>query len=99
MIVTVLYPAHEGARFDGAYYAATHAKLAQDIWNPEAIMLVEGVDGPGGPAPYRLVAHFHFASGEAMGAALASPRMAELAADVPNFTDIAPVIMFGKPLE
>ena len=98
--MTILYPAHDGARFDGAYYAATHAKLAQEIWNPAAIMLVEGLPGPdGSPAPYRLIAHFRFADAAALGAAMASPRMGELAADVANFTDITPVITLGKPLD
>ena len=52
----------------------------------------------GGTPPYALIAHFHFASPEAMGQAMANPRMGELQADVANFTDITPAIMIGKPL-
>ena len=99
MIVTVLYPNHEGARFDARYYADHHAKLAADIWSPEKVELVEGVGGAGGGAsPYALVAHFHFASAEAMGQAMASDRRPELVADIPNFTDITPQIMIGRAL-
>ncbi|MFL0414925.1 EthD family reductase [uncultured Sphingomonas sp.] len=98
MIVTVLYPNHEGAKFDGAYYKATHAELAKAIWNPDRVELIEGVAPGGGTPPYALIAHFHFASPEAMGQAMANPRMGELQADVANFTDITPAIMIGKPL-
>jgi uncharacterized protein (TIGR02118 family) len=98
MIVSVLYPNHEGAKFDAAYYKATHAELARDIWSPEKIELIEGAAMGGGTAPFALIGHFHFASPEALGAAMASPRMGELQADVPNFTDITPTIMVGKSL-
>jgi uncharacterized protein (TIGR02118 family) len=98
MIVSVLYPNHEGAKFDAGYYKAKHAELAKEIWNPDRVELIEGHSPGGGPAPYALIAHFHFASPEAMGAAMANPRIGELQADVPNFTDITPTIMVGKTL-
>lgn len=98
MIVSVLYPNHDGAKFDGAYYKAKHAELAREIWNPEKIELIEGTAPGGGAAPFALIAHFHFASPEALGAAMANPRLGELQADVPNFTDITPTLMVGKPL-
>lgn len=99
MIVTVLYPNHDGARFDARYYADHHAKLATEIWSPEKVDLIEGTGGAGGgPSPYALVAHFHFASPEALGAAMTNPRTAELIADIPNFTDIQSQIMIGRAL-
>lgn len=99
MIVSVIYPQHDGARFDADYYRSSHAPLAVEILGPDKATLVEGIPMPGAPAaPYALIAHFHFASPEAMHAALGNPRMAELQADVANFTDIQPVLMLGKPL-
>lgn len=99
MIVSVIYPKHDGARFDAGYYRSTHTPLAMEILGPDKATLVEGVPMPGAPAaPYALIAHFHFASPDAMQAALGNPRMAELQADVANFTDIQPVLMLGKPL-
>ena len=47
-------------------------------------------------APYAMIAHFQFASAEAVKAALANPAMAEVRADVAKFTDIKPTIMLGK---
>ena len=99
MILSVIYPNHDGARFDADYYRASHAPLAMDIMQADSVTLVEGVPMPGAAtAPYALIAHFHFASPETMQRGLASPRMAELQADVPNYTDIQPTIMLGKPL-
>jgi uncharacterized protein (TIGR02118 family) len=99
MIVSVLYPSHEGARFDAAYYRDTHAPLAQDIWNPDRIDLIEATPAPDGSAPaFALIAHFHFASPEAFGTAMGNPRIGELQADVANFTDITPTVVMGKAL-
>jgi uncharacterized protein (TIGR02118 family) len=47
-------------------------------------------------APYAMIAHFQFASPEALKAALDNPRVAELRADVATFTDIKPTLMLGK---
>jgi uncharacterized protein (TIGR02118 family) len=43
-----------------------------------------------------MIAHFQFASLEAVNAALANPAMPEVRADVAKFTDIKPTIMLGK---
>ena len=98
MIVSVLYPNHDGAKFDASYYKAKHAELAKEIWQPERVELIEGPAPGGGAAPFALIAHFHFASPESMGQAMANPRIGELQADVPNFTDITPTIMVGRAL-
>jgi uncharacterized protein (TIGR02118 family) len=98
MIVSVLYPNHDGAKFDASYYKDKHAELAREIWNPEKVELIEGQAPGGGRPPFALIANFHFASPEAMGQAMANPRMGELQADVPNFTDITPQIMVGRAL-
>jgi uncharacterized protein (TIGR02118 family) len=61
-----------------------------------SVMLIEGVPNGSSPAPYAMIAHFQFASPEALKAALADPRMAEVRADVAKFTDIKPTVMLGK---
>ena len=43
MIVSVLYPNHDGAKFDASYYKAKHAELAKEIWQPERVELIEGL--------------------------------------------------------
>jgi uncharacterized protein (TIGR02118 family) len=97
MIVSLIYPNHDGARFDADYYVNTHARLVDEIWAPTSTTLVRGTASPGGgAAPFAMIAHFHFADAAALGAAMANPRIAELTADIVNFTDIQPQLMIGE---
>lgn len=92
----VVYPNHEGARFDLAYYQATHIPMLMRAMSPSAIQLIEGVPRGDAAPPFVMILHVQFASQAALDAALANPGMAELRADVANFTDIRPAIMFGR---
>lgn len=92
----VLYPKQEGARFDIGYYRSTHIPLVEKIMKPASTLLIEGVPMGTTAPPYAMIAHFEFASAEALQVALANPAMAELRADLPKFTDIKPVILLGK---
>ncbi|MEJ0059034.1 MAG: EthD family reductase [Terricaulis sp.] len=76
----VIYPNHEGARFDTAYYKDTHIPLVMRVMNAASVTLTEGVPMGATPAPFAMIAHFQFASAEALDAALANPAMAELRA-------------------
>ncbi len=96
MSLNVIYPNHEGARFDIRYYRDTHIPLAMKVMKADSVILIEGVPMGATAAPYAMIAHFQFASPEALKAATDNPRMAELRADVPKFTDIKPTVMLGK---
>lgn len=97
MSLNVLYPMHEGARFDVAYYRATHIPLAMRVMKAARVKLIEGVpNGAGAAPPFAMLAHFEFASAEALQAGVADAGMAEVRADIPTFTDIRPVVMVGK---
>jgi uncharacterized protein (TIGR02118 family) len=98
MSLNVIYPNHDGARFDTSYYRATHIPLAMKVMRAASVILIEGVPMGGSAAPYAMIAHFQFASPEAVKAALANPAMAEVRADVATFTDIKPIVMLGKSL-
>lgn len=97
MSLNVLYPRHEGSRFDLAYYRATHIPLAMRVMKAASVKLIEGVpNGAGVAPPFAMIAHFEFASAEALQAGLADAGMAEVRADIPTFTDIRPVVMVGQ---
>jgi len=96
MSLNVLYPNHEGARFDASYYRSTHIPLAMKVMKAAGVILIEGVPMGGAAAPYAMIAHFQFPSSEAIQAALANPAMADVRADVAKFTDIKPTVMLGK---
>ena len=71
MSLNVIYPNHEGARFDTTYYRSTHIPLAMKVMNAARVILIEGVPMGSVAAPYVMIAHFQFASPEALQAALA----------------------------
>ena len=96
MSLNVLYPNSDGARFDTSYYRATHIPLAMKAMKAKSVLLIEGVPMAGAAAPFAMIAHFEFASPEALQAGLADPGMAEVRADVAKFTDIKPTVMLGK---
>ena len=98
MSLNVIYPSHDGARFDTSYYRSTHIPLAMKVMKAARVILIEGVPNGSSAAPYAMIAHFQFASSEALKAALANPAMAEVRADVATFTDIKPTVMLGKSL-
>jgi uncharacterized protein (TIGR02118 family) len=98
MSLNVIYPNHEGARFDTGYYRSTHIPLAMKVMKASSVILIEGVPNGTSAAPYAMIAHFQLPSSDALKAALANPAMAEVRADVPKFTDIKPTVMLGKSL-
>ena len=98
MSLNVVYPNHDGARFDASYYRSSHIPLAMKVMKATSVILIEGVPMGSTAAPYAMIAHFQFPSSEAVTAALANPAMAEVRADVAKFTDIAPTVMLGKTL-
>jgi uncharacterized protein (TIGR02118 family) len=96
MSLSAIYPNHDGAHFDIAYYRATHIPLAMKVMKADKVILIEGVPTEDSAPPYVMIAHFQFASPEALQAAVANPAIAEVRADVAKFTDIKPIVMLGK---
>ncbi|AQR73455.1 hypothetical protein BXU08_07205 [Sphingomonas sp. LM7] len=94
--LNVLYPSKEGARFDLAYYRATHIPLAMKVMGAANVILIEGVAMGSAPPAYVMIAHFQFASPEALRAGLANPAIADVRADIAKFTDIKPTVMQGR---
>jgi uncharacterized protein (TIGR02118 family) len=94
--LNVIYPHQESARFDLDYYKSSHIPLAMKIMKAASVKLIEGVPNGTTAAPFVMIAHFEFASAEALRTALANPAMAEVRSDVAKFTDIKPTVMLGK---
>jgi uncharacterized protein (TIGR02118 family) len=95
--VSVLYPAGEGKRFDHGYYATTHMPMAGWLLQPTRYEIDRGIGGgtPGSAAPYVAGCHFYFSSLDDFQRAITS-HGAELQADFPNYTDIAPIIQVSE---
>jgi uncharacterized protein (TIGR02118 family) len=89
--LTVSYPKGEGTTFDHNYYAATHVPLCNSTFSPVKTEIEKGIDGPSVAGVV-----FYFDSMEAMQSALGSPQVADVMADVANYTNIAPVMQISE---
>jgi len=99
--VTVLYPAGEGKTFNMDYYLNSHIPMFQQRMGAAmtGLSVQKGLSGgmPGTRAPYVAIVHGNFESVEAFGAAFL-PHAAEIQGDVPNYTNIQPVVQISEVL-
>ncbi len=89
--VSVFYPGGEGASFDHSYYKDRHVPLAASSWGLERWQIERGVEGP-----YVAAVHFEFPSVDAYKAAMGSEATGAVLADIPNYTNIIPVIQVSE---
>lgn len=93
--VTILYPNGEGATFDYDYYVRTHMPMVAKVLGGR-YEVRRGLSAPGGkPAPFLCQVSIAIESVEAFGAAM-KEHGAALMADVPNFTNVRPVMQFDE---
>jgi uncharacterized protein (TIGR02118 family) len=96
--VSFLYPNKPGSRFDAEYYINTHMPLVIKRLG-SAVKGVSAEFGMSGPMPgsqpaNAAIATFTFDSVEAFTEAV-MPHYAELQGDIPNYTDIEPVVQIS----
>ena len=101
--ISILYPNREGARFDFAYYVHTHMPLSISLLSTHrgfrGVSVERGVGGaqPSAPPAFVAICHFLFDSAQDFIAAFL-PHAERLQSDMPNYTDIEPVIQFNEVL-
>ena len=101
--ISILYPHNKSSRFDMRYYVGTHMPLSIDLLSThpgfKGVSVERGLGGaePGTDAAYVAMCHFLFDSVEDFMAAFV-PHAATLQGDMPNYTDIKPVIQFNEVL-
>ena len=88
--LSVLYPGGGDVTFDHDYYKNTHVPMCCATWNVGA-EIDKGIDGPNVAA-----VHFFFESMDQLKTAMASPDMGKIIADVPNYTNAAPVMQISE---
>lgn len=100
--VTVLYPNKPGIRFDLAYYVEKHCPMVMELLGGacRGFGVDQGIAGvmPAGEPAYRVVAHFLFDTLEDFQDSF-GPNAAAIAADIPNYTDLQPIIQVGEVRE
>lgn len=92
-----MYPNEPGARFDIDYYISSHIPFIKEKMGNscQEITLDKGVSGrPGTPPAYSVICNIFSPSMEEFLAGF-GPVVAELDADVPNFTDLTATIQIS----
>ncbi len=94
-IVSVMYPAAAGSKFDMDYYLHKHMPMVAETWSPAGLRgytVLRGAPGPDGSGPvFQVIVEMDFESAAAFEAALARTG-AKVMGDVPNFTDVTPTL-------
>lgn len=98
--VVVLYPNKAGSKFDLDYYVRRHLPLVRDRLEPAGMRSLtytvgRDIDPDAPPQTYRLSAELRFDDMESAARALQA-HGPETQADIPNFTDVTPVILVGE---
>ena len=97
--VSILYPNTPGARFDFDYYVKTHMPMSIRLLGPQirSVSVERGVEATerGAPPAFVALCHFTCDSRQSFEAAFL-PHAAVLQGDMPNYTDVVPVIQFSE---
>jgi uncharacterized protein (TIGR02118 family) len=97
--VSVMYPNAPGARFNHDYYRDKHMPLVKARMGDACkyYTVDKGLAGgsPDAPATYVGMGHIYSDSVEAFQAGF-GPHAAEIMADIPNYTNLTPIIQFSE---
>ena len=97
--VSVLYPNHEGTKFDMAYYVNRHIPMVRQPLQSalKGVSVEEGISGeePGSHAPNIAMGHLLFDSVEAFHTSFC-PHAQAIMADIPNYTNSEPTIQISE---
>jgi uncharacterized protein (TIGR02118 family) len=93
--ITVLYPNRPGSRFDVEYYLNTHMPISNKLLGSaiKSVSVEIGRNGatPDDPPPFAAICGFTCETIEDFMAAF-TPVAGDLQGDIPNYTDITPII-------
>src|SRR5262249_15963206 len=101
--IIILYPYVKGSRFDFEYYLQKHMPRSIQLLSAHpgfrGVSVERGIGGatPGSDPAYSAVCLYLFESIDAFVAAF-TPHAAELQGDIPNYTNVVPVIQFNEVL-
>jgi len=97
--VAILYPNGEGKTFDMDYYSNKHMPMAASLFGDslKAMSIDKGLASgtPNAPVPYLAIGYFYFETMSSFRNTM-GPNSAKLRADVPNYTNIQPVIQISE---
>ena len=97
--VAIFYPNGDDKTFDMDYYANKHMPMAADLFGDalKAMIIDKGLahGTPDMPVPYVAIGYFYFDTMSSFENAM-GPNSEKLKADVPNYTNIRPIIQISE---
>tara|TARA_R110000765_G_scaffold362906_1_gene453128 strand:+ start:245 stop:568 length:324 start_codon:yes stop_codon:yes gene_type:complete len=97
--VSVLYPNGEGKNFDMDYYCNQHVRMVGELLGDfvKAATVEKGLGGgePGSTAAYAAMGNLYFASMDSFQSSF-GPNAEKIMGDLPNFTNIEPVVQISE---
>ena len=97
--VAIFYPNGEDKTFDMDYYANKHMPMAADLFGDslKAMSIDKGLANgtPDMPLQYVAIGYFYFDNMDSFKNAM-GPNSDKLRADVPNYTNIRPVLQISE---
>lgn len=97
--VSVMYPSTPGARFDHEYYRDSHMPLVKSLMGDSCLFYTvdKGLAGgaPGEPPTYVGMCHIFCDSIDSFQAGF-GPHTKAIMADIPNYTEIPPVMQISE---
>ena len=97
--VSVLYPNGEGKNFDMDYYCNQHVPMVGELLGDsvKAATVEKGLGGgePGSTAAYAAMGNLYFASMDSFQSSF-GPNAEKIMGDLPNFTNIEPVVQISE---
>ncbi len=97
--LSVFYPNQEGKNFDMDYYCNKHIPMVAQLLGDavKGASVEEGLGGgaPGDPATFIAMGNLYFDSMESFQNSF-GPNVEQIMADIPNYTNIEPVVQLSK---
>ena len=99
--VTILYPNGEGKKFDMDYYSTKHMPMIASLLGDSLKMfsIDKGIAGrtPADPIPYLAIGYLYFDNLSAFQNSF-RPHAEKIRSDVPNYTNIQPILQISEVL-
>lgn len=100
--VAILYPNDDGKTFDMDYYANTHMPMVAGLFGDalKGLEIDKGIAGrtPDEPIPYLAVGYFYFEKLSDYENAF-GPNAEQILSDIPNYTNIQPVVLISEVVQ
>ena len=97
--VAILYPNGDGKTFDMDYYSNTHMPMVASLFGDSLKLFAidKGIAGrtPDEPTPYLAIGYFYFDKLSAYRNSF-GPNAEKIINDIPNYTNIQPVVQISE---